>query len=158
MSFTRRRAATGGAVLILTLGGCSDVFDRHEELCRGEARTIIHDFDLWNEYLKVAQQTYSNRAKQFPDTARVVAEYAPGFQQKYGSDLSDTPATRNGAVVREDLFIMKDGKRVAQFVNFYARQDSGGRTIVACLGSFPELYETPISPADKESDDRSDGS
>ena len=106
----------------------TNIFKEHEELCRREARVIVHDPDLWAQYLLEAENTYSGRAKQFSDTGRAVVEYAPNFEQKFGADLKDNPATIDGAVVREDIFIVHHGKPVAQFVNFYARRDFAGRT------------------------------
>lgn len=118
----------------------SDVFQELERPCRSEARLIVHDQALWADYLEEADETYASRAARFPDTERVIVEYAPSFQQKFGTDLTDQPATADGEVVRQDLFIVKGDRKVAQFVNFYARDDFAGKTIRACLGNFPELY------------------
>lgn len=126
-------------VLGLSLGSCS-IFDEHEELCRREARLVIHDPALWAEYRKEAEETYLSRLKRFPNTRRVLAEYALNFEQRFGSDLKELPATIEGAVVREDMYIIQSGKPVAQFVNFYAREDFAGTTIQTCFGNFPELY------------------
>ena len=143
MKLAARVPAIRLGLLLVALGGCSDIFADHERLCKSEARTIVHDPALWEEYLTAAEQAYSERAKDFPDTERVVAEYAPEFEHKFGSGLTDAPSTMDGEVVREDLFIVKDGALVAQFVNFYARRDFAGRTVAACFARFPELYGMP---------------
>ncbi|MHA6318297.1 hypothetical protein ACXYN8_11635 [Altererythrobacter sp. CAU 1778] len=117
-----------------------DVFADLERRCSSEARLIVHDPDLWEEYLMEAEATYKARSAKFPDTGRALIEYAPSFEQRYGADLRERPEAVEGAVTRIDIHIFKDGKNVAQFVNFYARRDFAGTTIQTCVGNFPDLY------------------
>lgn len=117
-----------------------DLFDKLATQCRSDARLVIHDRQLWAEYEQEANATYQARKASFTETERNAAEYAPGFQQRYGAELSEAPETKDGEVVRQDLFIMKGDTTVAQYVNYYARSDAAGSTIKTCLGSFPELY------------------
>ncbi|MBO9519784.1 MAG: hypothetical protein J7493_17130 [Porphyrobacter sp.] len=145
------RAARHRAIVIwpvlfgLPLGSCTDIFAEQEERCRSEARVIIHDPELWMEYLKESEMTYLSRAEDFPGTGKVVLEHAQSFEKRFGPELKDRPSAINGAVVREDVYIVQNDTRVAQFVNFYARRDFGGRTVQTCLGSFPELYSETLS-------------
>lgn len=139
----RLRGIACSLALIALMGGCDwpkDIIKDWEHQCRSEARLIVHDEALWAQYLKEAEENYRVRAAQFPDTERMVVEYAPNFAEKYGPNLMDQPETVDGEVVRRDLYIVNAGKIVAQYVNFYARSDFPGRTVYACIGSFPELY------------------
>lgn len=137
------RHVLGSFLLVgLLSGGCSlDNFGELEQRCRKEARVLVHDPDLWRDYLAAANQAYAERLSRAPDTQRVVAEYAPGFDDRYGADLRDLPETVDGAVTRQDLFVVKDGEPIVQYVNYYARRDFGGSTIMSCLGNYQEFYD-----------------
>lgn len=130
-----------GMFLSGVCGLVGDIVQEHEKICRAEARTIVHDRDLWAKYVAGANESYLNRKKEFLETGRSVPEYVLGFEVRYGSELKTERVFVEGKVTRGDIFIIKDGKIVAQFVDFMARYDSlGGNTNFDCTGLFPDLY------------------
>jgi hypothetical protein len=136
------------ALSSVSLGSCS-IFDEHEEICRREARVIIHDQERWQEYKKEAEQTYRSRAERFPNTGRTVAEYAAGFEIRFGSELKHDRNSENGSVIRDDLYILQNGNIVVQYVDFVARRDGLAAPLTqSCIGNFPELYSDTV-PVDQ---------
>ncbi len=128
----------------LGLGGCFplvDVFGELEETCKAEAKIVVHDQPLWREFVTEGNANFESRASEYPETHRIVAEYALGFDRLYGPSMEPSTLTVDGKVVRSDLIILKDGVRVADYVNFYARRDFAGRTISNCIAKFPDLYQ-----------------
>ena len=75
---------------------------------------------------------------------RFFANYAPGFEERFGTALTATRDVEEGLLVRNDITILHDGVRVARGVDVIAIVD--GVTHKAgfnCL-SYPELYERLI--------------
>ena len=126
-------------VLGAFLGSCSDL-EELETRCHESAKIIVHDPQLWAEYQIGAQQTYRERAEGYPQTGKVVAEYVAGFEQRFGNSRRDSPEVVPGQVTREDLWITKSGKPVAQYVNFYLGGGWPGYGGSACIGLYPALY------------------
>lgn len=143
--FVKKRSISGhcfAIVVIFVLTGCDllpGIFQRHENLCREEARLIVHDAELWKQYLIEAEQTFSDRSERFPNTRRALIEYAPSFEHRYGSDLKSRPRSLDHEITRQDIYILKDGRIAAQFLNFYARVDFSNN-IRSCIAVVPDLY------------------
>ncbi|WOE75273.1 hypothetical protein [Alterisphingorhabdus coralli] len=114
---------------------------RHEDICRKKAQIIVHNTAQWDIYQEAANRAYLERAKEFPNTRRMVAEHIPGFEFKFGSNLEDTPKFIDGEIVRDDYYIIKNGLIIAQYVDFRGSYKTIGYTqSMSCIGLYPELY------------------
>jgi hypothetical protein len=125
-------------------GGCGllgDIVKEHEEICHAQARTIVHDKILWNEYVEGANRNFLNRKREFPDTGRSVIEYVPGFEFRYGANLKERRTPVVDGILRDDVYIMMNGKVVAQLVDFLASYKTlGTASHLNCIGLFSNLY------------------
>lgn len=131
----------------LLLGGCALFeynFDDLEKICKAESRIIVHDRVLWKEYVIGANKSYQELVNQSPEPFdRSVPDHADGFEQRFGAKLSENRAdgAAVGEISRDDIYVLKDGKVVAQFVDYVlpASGISGGG-VYACTGLFSNLY------------------
>jgi hypothetical protein len=132
------------AALFLT-GGCGLLWDSHndlERICRAEARTIVHDAALWDEFIAGSNQNYLERQREFPKTGKALPEYVAGFEERFGAGLTKNRTMVDGKVNRDDIYILKNDKIVGQFVDFVLPSYGfGGTGGINCTGLFPELYQ-----------------
>ena len=142
--YIRLLCSTTACVSILLLaGGCGLLGDDHEDLeerCRAEARTIIHDEELWRDHVIRSNQNYLARKREFPETGRAMPEYVQGFEERFGLQLKIDRTPVDGKVNRDDLYILENGKIVAQLVDFVLPAYGSGVGVLDCTGLFPELY------------------
>ncbi len=136
--------ATMGCISILAItGGCALLGDDHEDLevrCRAEAQTIVHDEELWRDHIIGSNRSYLARKSEFPETERAMPEYVEGFEERFGSQLKMDRTRVDGKVNRDDIYILKNGKVVAQLVDFVLPASGSGVGVIGCTGLFRELY------------------
>ena len=133
------------AFALLLLWKCNpfnDIFDQHETACRLHAKTIVHNQDRWAVYMKGGNEAFQDRKRDFPETERVVGEYVPGFEHRFGKNLTIGRNSRIGEVIRDDLVVVKDGIIVVTFVDFAGSYSSiEGPQFLTCLGNHKGNYD-----------------
>ena len=118
-----------------------DLEEKHRVICSQSARIIVFDQAVWIEYKKGANDAFLNRAKGFPDARPAVPQYAPGFYQRFGAEMTEDRGYKGSGIQRSDISILKDGQLIATFVDFIVYMggiDGGG--LINCTGLYPELY------------------
>jgi hypothetical protein len=142
--YSAQRALTYAAFFFT--GACGSVSNiaivqSHENLCRVNSRVIVHDKLYWNRYLYLANEVFIKRKNDFPETERSVTEYVAGFEFKFGDQLKNERTSFPEGIVRDDIFLLKNGKIVAQYVDFIASYTVlGTPNSLNCTGLFPKLY------------------
>jgi hypothetical protein len=117
------------------------VVSQHNARCEKEAKLVIHDQKLWTEFKEGGRLAFEARRARFgPETERATIEAVAGFDQRYGSTLAIDRDFGDEQILRNDIYILKGGTVVAQYIDFTASLKSlGGSTNLYCLGSHPEL-------------------
>lgn len=99
--------------------GCSDLVEEHEQTCRENVKVIVHDQSLWQQFRSQAQAAYRKEAALTPPmTGRSYHNSVGEFKVLYGTNRTYFRPSAHNEIVRDDLFIMKGGTTVAQFVDF----------------------------------------
>ena len=143
--FYTAQRALAYAALFLT-AACSSVSNiatvqSHENFCRSNTRVIVHDTLYWNIYFELSNEVFIKRKNDFPETERSLTEYVEGFDFKFGPQLKNERTSVSEGIVRDDIFLLKNGKIVAQYVDFIATYTVLGTTnSLNCTGLFPKLY------------------
>jgi hypothetical protein len=147
----RRRAPYYQQLMIASLSliaiatqGCSmeNIIEEHERVCKQNMKVIVHDEKLWREYRAQSEAAYQ---KEILETPPMIGRtyYIPigEFEVKFGERKTDFRANiPENKIVREDVFIMKGGKIVAQIVDFIAYYKSiDGPTGFNCLHLYKNL-------------------
>ena len=132
------------ALAITTMTACSpDRYTEIQALCREQARTIVIEPVLFSEWLAQARAQAAERAREFKERPRVTGyEAVPGFELRHGPDLGKWRERATEEIRREDVFLVKNGIRVAQFINFTVLiRRAAQSTSMSCYGSyFSNLY------------------
>lgn len=138
------KTVTGVAVLFSLLG-CDltgNLIGDHKKICRMQGKIVVHDRGLWTEYVDGASRSYLKRKKEFSDTEMAIPEFVEGFEYKFGKNLESTRESVSGEIIRNDIYLLKDKKLAAQFVDFFASYNSiGSETNFNCTGLYPDLYK-----------------
>ena len=135
------------AVVGITVQGCSDLVEEHEQKCRDNVKVIVHDQDLWQQFRSQAQAAYRKEAAQTPPmTGRTYYTSVGEFKVFFGKNRTYFRPSAHNEIVRDDLFIMKGGRIVAQFMDFIYEYGGSldGPTGFNCLHHYKE-----ISPSDR---------
>lgn len=127
------------------LWGCTlsgSLMRDHELACKAQAKVVIHNHDLWNQYVLGADQAFHDRQRDFGEKAeRSLIEAVPGYEMRFGSDLEERSTYKPGEIVRDDIFFLKDDVIVAQFIDFTVAYEAvHGLSGLRCTGRFPDLY------------------
>ena len=135
--------------LVATAAGCVAVdliedakLNRFERLCLANARLIIRDRMLWDTYQQGADAAFAARVARFgPATERASIESVEGFKEVYGPSFKSERTSRNGEMLRDDIFIRNGPQTVAQFVDYvwFTRGFAGPQNLT-CRDLYPTLY------------------
>lgn len=115
----------------------------HEALCLSEGRIIIHDQALWAEFMVDALDKLKKNAKTNQGRTEIdVFDTPQGFDRRFGNDLSLAPKVVSGKITREDMFLLKGSSIVAQYVNYYWREEGTSAPIIfTCYGLDKNLHK-----------------
>ncbi len=151
MSIITQSRLTNSPILILLVAsmlmeGCGlfkNTLEEHRKVCERNAKLVILEPALWKKYTEGAKLVFEARRSQFGlETEQAIIEAVPGFEERYGSALSEKRQFVDDKVIRDDVFITFNGNVVAQYVDFTASLRSiDGATGLTCLSLYPELYE-----------------
>ena len=117
---------------ILALAGiatqaCSDIAKDHDRKCRESINLIIHDEGLWRQYRLQSQKAHKQEMPlNPPNPGRTYWMSVGDFKTRYGDKKTVFRTAVDGKIVRDDLFIMKNDKIIAQMVDFTALQKGFG--------------------------------
>ena len=105
----------GGAAVVAT----SDLVDEHEQKCRENIKVIVHDEPLWQQFRSEAQAAFRKEAAENPPmTGRTYSTPVGEFKTYFGKNRTYFRPSAKNEIVRDDIFIMKGNRTVAQFVDF----------------------------------------
>ena len=130
------------AVVGIIIRGFSDLVEEHEQKCRENVKVIVHNQALWQQFRSQAQAAYRKEAAQTPPmTGRTYYSSVGEFKVLYGKNRTYFRPAADNEIVRDDLFIMKDHKTVAQFVDFIYQYGGSldGPTSFNCLHHYREI-------------------
>tara|TARA_R110000868_G_scaffold409282_1_gene694491 strand:+ start:767 stop:1216 length:450 start_codon:yes stop_codon:yes gene_type:complete len=137
-------------VVVLTLVGIavvasSDLVDEHEQKCRENVKIIVHDELLWQQFRSQAQAAYQKEAAQIPPmTGRTYYVGVGEFTVSFGKNRTYFRPSAKNEIVRNDLFIMKGDKTVAQIVDFTYQYGGSldGPTSFNCLHLYKGMSDS----------------
>jgi hypothetical protein len=111
-------------LVALSVGGLavvasSDLVDEHEQKCRENIKVIVHDEILWQQFRSEAQAAYRKEAAEKPPmTGRTYYVSVGEFKTSFGKGRTYFRPSAKNEIIRDDIFIMKGEKTVAQIVDF----------------------------------------
>lgn len=124
-------------------GACSnDARARHAALCQAQKKLIVHDPGAWDDYRALSLHAHQQEKRASPPMdGRALYDPVGPFVIRYGEHKAATrPTTNSGEIVRNDLFITKNGAVVAQLVDhILAVNGSDGPTGYNCLPTYSDL-------------------
>ena len=125
------------------------LIEEHERICRKNMEVIVHDEELWREYRAQSAAAHEKEVLETPPVKwRPLYVSVGQFRIAYGD--KKTPTRKNikeNSIVRDDVFIMRGDKIVAQIVDFIAYFSSiDGSTGLNCLPYYKNLI---IGEADR---------
>ena len=135
------------SLAFVALVGCDDterLLAAHEDICRKDARIIIHNGQLWREYLAGAEKSFRERSAGVSEyTSIITVEHVPGFDYRYGPERLNYRPGGPGRRYRRDRYIYRGGTKVATFID-YVQPIAGfaANTSLDCAyyeGLYPEL-------------------
>ena len=126
-----------------------NIVEEHRNICERSAKLIVHDRSLWSQYQDSAQRVFELRKSQFgPETERATIEAVPGFDERYGLRLTNSRGYVENKIEQDDIYIVHEGKIVAQYIDFIASVPGiGSKTNLYCVGLYPEMYDREIFDA-----------
>lgn len=126
------------AVAGIATQACSDIAKDHDRKCRESIKLIIHDEGLWRQYRLQSQIAHRHEMSlNPPNTGRTYWMGVGDFKMRFGEKKTLFRSTVDGKIVRDDLFILKNDKVVAQMVDYTALQKGfDGPTGYDCIGYY----------------------
>ena len=140
-----RGAVAFSGILVM---GCSPDFENFAQLCRKEARLVVHDNVRWGSYvdgLNADHQKYGDRARN--GNPYLIFFGTDGFDQSNdfakGNDRS-----RNGRPYRNDWYVAQNGRPVATIINYDLKWNGfDSMQSVSCVHNHPEAYGVRVAPS-----------
>ena len=130
-------------LIILAVAGiatqaCSDIAKDHDRKCRESIKLIIHDQGLWQQYRRQSQIAHRQEMSlNPPNPGRTYWMDVGDFKMRFGEKKTFFRSSVDGKIIRDDLFILKHDKVVAQMVDFVASQRGfDGDTSYNCIGYY----------------------
>ncbi|MBV2150323.1 hypothetical protein N5J77_00565 [Sphingobium yanoikuyae] len=132
------------SLIAIATQGCSmnnNMIEEHERICKQNMKVIVHDNDLWREYRAQSAAAYQREIQETPPmTGRTYYTPVGDFDTSFGKNKSHFRPNVDDKIVRDDIFITKGDKVVAQIVDYiYQYRSIDGPTGFNCLKFYKDL-------------------
>lgn len=131
--------------ILVLIGGCNlanDIIKDHHETCRREAKIVVNNEELWQQYLSKSRLAYEKRLAEFGPAAEPdFPEVVDGFDESYGENGSRVRPFTADRVVRNNIYIKKGEKVVATVTDFLTEYRSiDGPVRITCVEVYRDLF------------------